>query len=110
MAEKIYNKLVRDRVPEYIHQNGDVPMTRVLSELEFVAALKEKLVEEAKEVGVAESKLEILEELADCQEVINALTAAMGASPRLLKSIQERKALEKGNFSRRLFLEKVEEK
>lgn len=33
--EKIYNKLVRDNIPEIIRGNGEEPICRVLSDTEY---------------------------------------------------------------------------
>ena len=52
----MYNKLVRDRVPEVIRGNGGVPAVSVLDDAGFTAALREKLVEEAGELRDAEGE------------------------------------------------------
>ena len=46
-----YRKLVRDRIPEIIKENGGVPQTRILTKKEFKEELLKKLVEEAKEAS-----------------------------------------------------------
>ena len=48
-----YNKLVRDRVPEIIRQDGHHAVTRVLDDEGFLAELLAKLVEEAQEARAA---------------------------------------------------------
>lgn len=48
-----YNKLVRDRIPEIIRQDGRECGTERMSEAEYVQALREKLVEEARGCGSA---------------------------------------------------------
>ncbi len=35
MSKKIYNKLIRDKIPEVIRKNGGVPAISVLSEADF---------------------------------------------------------------------------
>lgn len=35
MSETIYNKLVRDKIPEKITLNGETPICRVLNDEEF---------------------------------------------------------------------------
>ena len=42
MEEKVFNKLVRDRIPEKIKNNREVPYTRVLSDEEFRIELEKK--------------------------------------------------------------------
>ena len=50
---KEYDKLVRDRIPEIIRQDGRQCGVEVMPEDEYVQALKDKLVEEAKEAAAA---------------------------------------------------------
>ena len=40
--EKIYNKLVRDKIPEIIISNGENPITKVLDLDEYKKELKNK--------------------------------------------------------------------
>ena len=44
--EKVYNKLVRDNIPEIIIEDNQVPVTRVLDKEEYKKALEEKILEE----------------------------------------------------------------
>ena len=46
---KIYNKLVRDNIPKIMIQNGTTPITRILSDEEYLTELNKKLLEEVKE-------------------------------------------------------------
>ena len=43
----VYNKLVRDLIPDIIAANGNQPSTRVLEHDSYQGALRSKLVEEA---------------------------------------------------------------
>ena len=38
-----YGKLVRDKIPEIIRQNGEEPITRILSNDEYIKELERKL-------------------------------------------------------------------
>lgn len=53
--EKIYNKLVRDNIPEIIRGNGEVPICHVLSDTEYWNSLLRKDEEELIEVKEANS-------------------------------------------------------
>ena len=49
MATKIYNKLVRDLIPDIIEESGNECRTRILSEEEYLKMLDAKLDEELAE-------------------------------------------------------------
>ena len=70
--ERIYNKLVRDNIPNIIKEKGEEPITRILSDEEYKKELEKKLNEEYQEVLEANGS-ERVEELADILEVIKAL-------------------------------------
>lgn len=91
-------KLVRDRIPEIVRANGKSCTITQLSAAEYRQALREKLVEEANEVADAEEKSELLKELADVGEVLNALMAAYNISPEQVKSIQQERREQRGGF------------
>ena len=61
--EHIFNKLVRDNIPDIIRNNGEKAITRVLSDEEYEEELLKKLSEETSEVINASSKDELLKEL-----------------------------------------------
>jgi len=46
--EKIYNKLIRDKIPEIITNDGEESEIRKLKQKEFKIELKKKVLEEAK--------------------------------------------------------------
>jgi predicted house-cleaning noncanonical NTP pyrophosphatase (MazG superfamily) len=101
----VYNKLVRDRIPEIIAADGHTPAVRVLAEAEYRQALLAKLGEEALELAAASSEEEHLGELADLQEVVNALTESYGFSPNRVQDAAAKKRRARGGFRRQLFLE-----
>ena len=72
-----YNKLVRDRVPEIIREDGHRAVTRVLDHDGFLAELLAKLVEEAQEARAA-SAADLPAELADVLEVMQSAVTAAG--------------------------------
>jgi len=100
---KEYNKLVRDRIPEIIHQSGNECEFAVLSDGEYCQALRVKLLEEAKEVAEAEGE-DLVTELADLYEVIDALMASYGiAGDRVVKA-QVKRREERGGFAQKIML------
>mgnify|MGYP001063299604 CR=1 FL=1 len=53
------DKLIRDKLPELMRSKGIVVHERVIESQEFISRLKEKLIEEAREVEQADSTLGI---------------------------------------------------
>jgi predicted house-cleaning noncanonical NTP pyrophosphatase (MazG superfamily) len=101
---KIYNKLVRDKIPNVITMDGKKAKTRVLNEDEYLAELTKKLAEEVKEFQKEPS----IEELADIKEVTIAIREAMSIHAGELEEIRRKKAAERGRFKNKIFLESVE--
>lgn len=110
MREKVYNKLVRDRIPEIIRAHGEKASFRVLTQSAYLEKLDEKLVEELEEYRTSKDDAHAAEELADLCEVIDALLAAKGISRESFEALRLKKKRERGGFERRLCLEKVEER
>ena len=58
--EKVFNKLVRDNIPDIIEKNNEVAVTRILEGKEYLKELYKKLHEECNEVEMAKNKEEII--------------------------------------------------
>ena len=101
---KVYNKLVRDKIPEIIEEDGKNCKTRILSDEEYIAALEAKLNEEVAEYQADKN----LEELADVLEVLQAICVARGYSLEELEALRAKKANESGGFADKILLEYVE--
>lgn len=100
---KEYNKLVRDRIPEIIHQSGNQCEIAVLSDPEYKQALRVKLIEEAKEVAEAEEE-DLVTELADLYEVIDALMASYGIKGDRVLNAQAKRRETRGGFAQKIML------
>ena len=98
-----YNKLVRDKIPEIIKSNGDVPVTHIASDNEYKNKLREKLQEEVKEY-LESSKTE---ELADILEVISALADTHQVSFEEIQKSQKDKHEKRGGFKEKIILEET---
>ena len=96
----LYNKLVRDKIPEIIAQQGESANIRILNGKEYTVALEQKLDEETAEFH----KEKNLEELADILEVVYALAENLGKSRAELQEVYEKKHQERGGFRDRIFL------
>jgi len=103
-----YHKLVRDGIPRIIEADGGQPVTHVLDQAGYLAALRAKLIEEAEEARAASDR-QLRSELADVLEVLRALAAAYGMSWEDVVAEAARKRDERGGFDERIFLEYVEQ-
>ncbi len=98
-----HNKLVRNGIPEMIRQAGNECEVVIMSETELTQALREKLLEEAREAAAASSE-NLVSELADLQEVIDALLTVYGIEREAVVQEQRRKRMERGGFEQRIRL------
>lgn len=96
----IYHKLVRDKIPDLIRNQGEQPVIRILDDGEYTDCLEAKLEEEVKEYLSDKN----IEELADILEVVFALGENLGASRQMLMDACQKKHEERGGFSERILL------
>lgn len=96
-----YNKLVRDKIPEYIRKKGGSPIYHIADEKEYWEMLKKKLSEEIEEFKADESE----EEFADLLEVIDAIADYKKFNRKIVEEIKKKKAEERGRFKDRIILD-----
>lgn len=101
----IHNKLVRDKIPEIITANGELPDTRVLGQAEYVEELRRKLLEEAAEAATSDDTME----LADVLEVVYALAEQAGLTRDELEAMRLLKEQERGAFKQKIYLIETKE-
>lgn len=94
---------MRDRTPEIIQAAGREYAIETMEEEEFHQALRAKLVEEAQEAAAA-TDADLVTELADLCEVMDALMAVYGIDRETVLKEQQRRQIERGGFSRRIKL------
>ena len=104
--ERVYNKLVRDKIPEIIEGKNETPVTRILDDDEYKLELEKKLYEEYKEV-IESSGEDRLFELADMIEVIKSLALLSGKTLEDIIELANGKRNKRGGFEKKIFLEKV---
>ncbi|MBB6625345.1 nucleoside triphosphate pyrophosphohydrolase [Clostridium gasigenes] len=91
---KVYNKLVRDKIPAIIEADGKICEVEIASKEEMTKLLEDKLKEEVNEY--LEDKN--LEELADVMEVLFGLAYNLGYSEEDLIKKRNDKLEERGGF------------
>ena len=100
---KVYNKLVRDRIPEIILKDNELPTTRILDDEEYIKELNRKLQEEVNEYLEEEN----IEEMVDILEVIRSILEHKGVSYDEIEEKRIKKANKRGAFKEKIYLEKV---
>ncbi len=96
-----YNKLVRDKIPEFIKEKGGFPVFHIADSDEYWKKLKEKLYEEAGEFIDDES----IEEFTDLIEVVYAIADFKGFDSEEINITREKKNLERGKFKKMIILD-----
>ena len=105
----IYNKLVRDNIPQVIEKTNKQFSTRILSKEEYMVEVKKKMKEELEEYQEATTNEEAVEELADILELMYAAVKIHGATVEQLEEVRRAKAEKRGGFEKRIFLIEVED-
>lgn len=100
---KVYNKLVRDKIPEIIEKSGKTCTVETLTDEKYIVMLDAKLTEELAEYQESKS----LEELADLLEVMGAVVKARGYSWDELTKVRKKKHEERGGFEKKIMLKEV---
>ncbi|MFD1471704.1 nucleoside triphosphate pyrophosphohydrolase [Companilactobacillus mishanensis] len=94
-------KLVRNKIPNIV---GDKAEFETLSNEKYRIVLRDKLVEEAKEVKKADSRANLVEELGDLEEVMRAILDDASITYEEMDSIRQSKNTQKGNFSEKIVM------
>lgn len=94
-------KLVRDKIPDIIRADGKEPVTRIMSEDEYLRELDRKLIEEVEEYQADKS----IEEMADVLEVLYAICETRGYSIEQLLEVKKSKRDSRGGFEKRIYWE-----
>ena len=102
---RVYNKLVRDNIPDIIRKSGEIPCISILDDDKYLDELKTKLIEETNEFIESEELLE----LADILEVVEYLAKAKGSNLDEILRLKEQKEIKNGAFEKKMFLEYVED-
>jgi len=104
----VYNKLVRDKIPQIIKESGKDCKVRTLDKEEYLIELRKKLIEESTELLEATNTKDAIEELADIYELLETILIEEQYDLLEIKKRRIQKNMAKGAFEERLFLERVE--
>jgi len=96
-------KLVRDKIPQIIQENGKSCIAHVADDKEFRHCLRAKLQEEVDEFLQDNNP----EELADILEVLHAIAQSEYDGYCHIEKVRLAKKEEKGSFDQRIVLEKI---
>jgi len=101
---KVYNKLVRDRIPEALKKANKKYTYHIATKDEFLIRLKDKMIEELQELYEDPS----VDEMADVLEVLYALGKELKLDITEVNSVMFKKGLAKGRFQEKIILEKAD--
>lgn len=109
MPKFIFNKLIRDKFQKIYEELGQRITTRSLTAQELKDELRKKIIEEATELPTPENKNnEIIDEIADVQQVLDDLKSIYGISSEEVSISMEKKYEKKGGFQEGLYVETIE--
>lgn len=107
MNKFLCQKIVRDQCTEQLIEAGIEVEERSLDRAGTSRYIKEKLVEEAKEVVEAKSLQEVTEELADVLEVVKAVARFHGISESAVEEARQAKRKRRGGFEKYCYIESI---
>ena len=103
-----YNRLGRNKSETFLATKGVKSTIVIVRGDQYKQALRDKLVEEAHEVVTAQSHDELIEELADVSELMQAIYAAYNISPAQIERARKAKEESRGSFSQGLLIKTFE--
>jgi predicted house-cleaning noncanonical NTP pyrophosphatase (MazG superfamily) len=102
----LQKKLWRNKAVNLMEENhGSTINWRILNDQEFNEHIRIKLLEETKEVIAAQTRLELINEIADVYEVIDALAYLHHITKDDIITAQIQKREHRGGFDERTFVE-----
>ncbi len=107
MRKYIFNKLIRNKIPDRMLQEGISIHGRSLSEEEYKKYLLKKLVEEAQEVIESTSRQEVLEEIADVMQVIIGLSKIFDFDQKDIENERLKKLKVNGDFNKDCYVDYI---
>lgn len=103
-----FNKLIRSKLPARMIKEGVTINGKQLCDEDYIAQLKNKIVEEANEVSDAVTKENLTAELADVVEVIHALAKASDITIEEIEAARLEKRVVNGHFQASNYVNYIE--
>lgn len=97
------NILVRDKMVEIMESDGIIVDYKKLNREEYISALRNKVMEEAREVAEEGDKSKLTYEFADLLEVVKTLAHEVGITEEEIAMAQKKKNEKSGSFSKGYF-------
>lgn len=108
MPQFMFDKLIRDKILQLHIDAGHDILYRNVEGRELKEKLRLKILEEANEIPIREKNdEEIIEEIADVQQVLDDLKRHYGITDLQVTEAQNIKFIKKGGFSDGVFIESV---
>ena len=98
-----HDKLVRDKIVQIIEKSGKQCSHHIADDEEYERRLEEKLFEEVREFFDCPNE----EEMADINEVLDAVMRHYGIDPYEVETARQAKLFGRGSFEGRVVLEEV---
>ncbi len=102
--EQTHNKLVRDKIPEFLEKRWIKSKTKKVKWKEKLQTLEDKLEEEVDELLESKTREEKVWEFADIFEVLYALAEENNISLEKIENFRKAKLKERGSFEKWVFL------
>ena len=107
---RVYNKIVRDKIPDIIARNNGKCKTKVIDDANAINYLRLKICEEAKElIEVINIEEKAIGELADILECIYAIASKMSIPMDRIEFARSNKLEDRGGFDKNIILLETEE-
>lgn len=104
MERKYFNKLVRDKIPDILDKNGGDTEIEILNDENYIKHIYKKLKEECEEVVTANSQENLIEELADLEEVISSIAKLHQINRNEIETVRIAKKEKRGGFENKILL------
>lgn len=104
-----FSKLVRDKTPQNLKEE-EVKINYISpkNHKEILSYYKQKLLEEAQEVSEAKNTHELIDEIADCLEVIKGLSNLLEIDAETIEQARQEKFKKRGGFNNKVLIESIE--